>query len=233
MKNKMRTFVLGDPHGGYYALLQVLKRAKFNKENDRLICLGDVADGWSMVPECFEELLKIKNLVYVRGNHDQWLKDFLKEGKQPDVWTLQGGQASKNAYLFDHPDLMKKHLAFLKTTKFYFIDEKNRCYVHGGIKPGIHPKDTDKMYLSWDRKLWENRYDSNLMWRLGKQFKNIYVGHTSIYRFSHRPLKYDPVWFMDTGGGWEGKLSLMNVDTEELFQSDLVLDLYPQERGRR
>jgi serine/threonine protein phosphatase 1 len=48
-----------------------------------------------------------------------------------------------------------------------------------------------------------------------------------------RPLKYGNVWFMDTGGGWEGKLSMMNVDTEEIFQSDLVLDLYPEERGRR
>jgi len=37
---------------------------------------------------------------------------------------------------------------------------------------------------------------------------------------------------MDTGAGWEGVLSMMNIDTKELFQSDLVADLYPGVRGR-
>jgi serine/threonine protein phosphatase 1 len=31
---------------------------------------------------------------------------------------------------------------------------------------------------------------------------------------------------MDTGAGWEGKLSLMNITTKEVFQSDPVCELY-------
>ena len=34
---------------------------------------------------------------------------------------------------------------------------------------------------------------------------------------------------MDTGAGYEGKLSIMNVDTEDFWQSDKVSDLYPRE----
>jgi serine/threonine protein phosphatase 1 len=37
---------------------------------------------------------------------------------------------------------------------------------------------------------------------------------------------------MDTGAGWQGKLSMMNIDTKEIFQSDPVPDLYPKYRGR-
>ena len=38
---------------------------------------------------------------------------------------------------------------------------------------------------------------------------------------------------MDTGAGWDGTLSMMNVDNKELFQSDPVEDLYPKEPGRQ
>jgi len=37
---------------------------------------------------------------------------------------------------------------------------------------------------------------------------------------------------MDTGAGWNGRLTIMNTDTKEYFQSDKVNDLYPNERGR-
>jgi serine/threonine protein phosphatase 1 len=55
----MKTFVIGDIHGNYRALLQCLERSGFNKEIDTLIQLGDVADGWSETAECVEELLRI------------------------------------------------------------------------------------------------------------------------------------------------------------------------------
>ncbi len=42
----MRTFVLGDVHGAARALKQVLERSSFDYSADRLVCLGDVADGW-------------------------------------------------------------------------------------------------------------------------------------------------------------------------------------------
>ena len=37
---------MGDIHGAYRALRQCLQRAQFDDENDHLICLGDVCDGW-------------------------------------------------------------------------------------------------------------------------------------------------------------------------------------------
>ena len=40
----MRRLVVGDIHGGYKALMQVLERANFD-QNDMLITLGDLCDG--------------------------------------------------------------------------------------------------------------------------------------------------------------------------------------------
>ncbi|NJN40909.1 MAG: hypothetical protein HC811_00350 [Flammeovirgaceae bacterium] len=42
----MRRFVLGDIHGAYRALRQCLERASFSYDEDLLIALGDVSDGW-------------------------------------------------------------------------------------------------------------------------------------------------------------------------------------------
>jgi serine/threonine protein phosphatase 1 len=46
------------------------------------------------------------------------------------------------------------------------------------------------------------------------------------------PLRYCEVTDLDTGGGWEGKLTIMDLDTREFWQSDFVYTLYPEEKGR-
>ena len=67
----MRTLVLGDIHGGFLALKQVLRRAKFDYKHDTLICLGDVADGWEETAEALDFLIeKVQKLIFIRGNHD-------------------------------------------------------------------------------------------------------------------------------------------------------------------
>ncbi|HEY5593266.1 MAG TPA: hypothetical protein VIK55_19900 [Paludibacter sp.] len=46
------------------------------------------------------------------------------------------------------------------------------------------------------------------------------------------PQKNCNVWNLDTGGGWEGKITIMNVDNEEFWQSDKCSNLYPEIAGR-
>ena len=67
---KITRYVLGDVHANYKALKQVLKKSKFDYGKDELIIIGDVVDGYSCSFEVVEELLKIKNKVFIIGNHD-------------------------------------------------------------------------------------------------------------------------------------------------------------------
>lgn len=225
----MRTFVIGDIHGAYRALVQVLERASFDYANDKLICLGDVADGWSETYECFEHLFKIKNLEYVMGNHDYWLFDWLEKGASPIIWTEQGGKASLASYMKYSPSDWKRHKDFLAQANTYYWDKENRMFVHAAVsKEGRDIDDVDKQFLCWDRWMWDERNNIEKI----EPYKEIYVGHTSIYRFSHLPLNYGNVWFMDTGCGWEGKLSMMDIDSKKVYQSDEVKTLYPNEHGR-
>lgn len=61
----MRTFAIGDIHGGLKALLQVLNQLEIT-ENDTLIFMGDYVDGWSESAQVVEFLLQLskKNKLY-------------------------------------------------------------------------------------------------------------------------------------------------------------------------
>ena len=180
-QNTQRTFAIGDIHGGYRALVKALDLAKFDYDNDKLIALGDVCDGWSETPEAIEELLKIKNLVYIKGNHDVWaykgltnasgFMGFSGEGRS---WLHHGGQATSDAY-DRRADLKEKHLEFLKNAKPFYLDEKNRLFVHAGIRPGIPVSDTPEDVLVWDRNFWYSMYAGK---NVGKEYLEVYIGHT-------------------------------------------------------
>jgi serine/threonine protein phosphatase 1 len=43
----------------------------------------------------------------------------------------------------------------------------------------------------------------------------------------NKPLHLGNLWALDQGAGWGGKLTLMDVNTHEYWQSDPVSTLYP------
>lgn len=240
----MRRFVIGDIHGGYRALLQVFEKANFDYEKDQLICLGDVADGWSQVSDCFDELLKIKNLVYILGNHDNWLLDWFRVGERPPIWTSQGGMASIESYVgrfkSEGNAFSKPHENLLANAHLYYVTKDNRLFVHGGINWHIPAESQSKNVLTWDRDLYETAlYWEKLFVKTGtinkvKLYDEVFIGHTSTC-YSHPdmlPVHASNVWNLDQGAGWEGKLTLMDIDTKEYWQSDIVKTLYPNEKGR-
>lgn len=224
-----RTFVIGDIHGAHKAMVQCFERAGFDYETDHLIALGDVADGWPETKECVDELLKIKNLTYVLGNHDYWTLEWMEAGVVENVWFAQGGKATVESYRGGVP---QGHLAFFKKAlPYYKLGEK--VFVHAGITPGIPLEHQTLQVLLWDRSLYRtaiDRHTINEEKRL-TDFEAVYIGHTPIS--GGKPLKACDVWMMDTGAGWSGILSMMNIETNEYFTSDAVPDLYPGIEGRK
>lgn len=254
MENKKgRILALGDVHGANKALLQVLERCNFDNEVDTLISLGDIADGWNEVPECVDTLLGIKNLIAIRGNHDVWLRDWLKSGYDNPMWRTQGGQASYDAYIRTGKLTDQAHKDFFENQIDYYIDEDNKLYVHagwdytwkedfleGGLYPvnGGNPKDNIAKECHWSRDLFygfaKHKEDALplALRRAASKYNKIFVGHTSLnhpYEVFHKANFYN----IDTGAGWSGRLSIIDTETDEIWQSDLISELYPGVRGRK
>jgi serine/threonine protein phosphatase 1 len=241
---EIKRFVIGDIHGAHKALLQCLERSNFNYEEDELISLGDVADGWSQVPEVFDELLKIKKLIYVIGNHDLWLLDWFETGKAPHIWLNQGGKATWDAYkrLLEDGDTKRQitHQNLLENAVDYAVNDQG-LFVHGGYN-WHHPIEKTPQYnLVWDRHLWaaafywQKQHDKGMKLDKIDDYDEVFIGHTSTSHFDPelKPVHLSNVWNLDQGAGWEGKLTIMNIDTKEYWQSDIVSELYPDEKGRR
>jgi serine/threonine protein phosphatase 1 len=224
-----RTFVIGDIHGAYRALIQCLGKSGFDRQADVLICLGDVCDGWPETKRCIDELLRIDNLIYILGNHDTWLLQWMKTGDVENIWYVQGGEASMHSYAGS--EIPETHIKLLDSARPYYL-LGNKLFVHAGIDTSQRlEKQTLDIFL-WDRMLARkalNHFNKGEQMQL-TSFEEVYVGHTpTTYG---RPVRACEVWLMDTGAGWSGQLSMMDVDTTDVFVSESVPDLYPGVRGR-
>jgi serine/threonine protein phosphatase 1 len=241
---KNRTLVIGDIHGGLAALKQVFDRAQITP-SDTLIFLGDYTDGWSESFGIVELLLGLsqnQDCVLLKGNHDGWTEDWLRTNVIDNDWYKQGGESTCTSYANAEPATKKAHLRFFERLKNYYVDNANRLFVHAGFtspRGPAHEPDPDQ--LIWDRSLWEMTWATDRSLHFDspnfpphlKLFSEIYLGHTPTIRYgSFAPIRIFNVCNMDTGAAFFGKLSLMDVDTKQVWQSDTVMDLYPGEKGR-
>jgi len=239
-----RTLVIGDIHGGLRALVQVLEKANVTKE-DTLIFLGDYVDGWSESPQVIDFLIGLsqkQNCIFIRGNHDELLLNWLQSNRDNPLWLEHGGEATVLAYANVNEETKQKHIDFLKSLQNYYLDSQNRLFVHAGFTNlnGVTHEYFPKMFY-WERTLWETALaldktmsTEDLMYpkRL-KLYNEIYIGHTPVTKINKSiPIQMANVWNIDTGAAFLGPLCILDVETKEYWQSDSLPLLYPNEKGR-
>lgn len=259
----MRTLVIGDIHGNHKGLVQALARAEFDYEKDRLISLGDVIDGHAESYEVVEELLKVKNLIAVKGNHDDWFHTWLVTGNNPSLW-MQGQDKTaesyirqidpENPHMWDYSTgiarprinslyIPDSHYKFFNEQRPYYIDDKDRLFIHGGFNRHFRLEEQREYIFWWDRDLWSQALSWESMgnmeglgkpeFKMKEEFTEIFIGHTPTMMWkTDQPMHANIIWNLDTGGGWAGRITVMDVDTKEFWQSDLGTELYPDFKGR-
>ncbi len=219
-----RRLVISDIHGAYKALKQVFDLASVDYENDKLICIGDVFDCWPEIERCFDELFKFKNLVYIIGNHDEWAREYFSTGVEPYGWWRQGGKTTIEEFEDRIPTDI---LFFLNNAPAYHI-ENNMVFVHGGFDPSFSIEKQKRDKLIWNRDLvyLANRRAVSRRNKL-TTYDKIFVGHTPTLLYNQTtPIINCELHMIDTGAGHSGPLTLVDVDTDEYWQSDPVERLY-------
>lgn len=73
----MRYLFVSDVHGEYDKMIASLNAAKFNRNTDTLVCLGDMFDRGAQSREVLEFILNLPNCIIVWGNHDLRLRDLV------------------------------------------------------------------------------------------------------------------------------------------------------------
>jgi serine/threonine protein phosphatase 1 len=239
-----RTLAIGDIHGGFRALIQLLEKMNL-QEDDELIFLGDYVDGWSESAQVIDYLMNLSSsykCVFIKGNHDAWCEEWLAGLDANPVWLMHGGQETVDSYARYTGEQKAAHLTFFNNMPMYHLSEDQRLFIHAGFTSmhGVE-KESHRDNFYKDRTLWEmalvadRTMDQNSQYypsRL-KHYKEIYIGHTPTLRYnSFVPMQALNVFNIDTGAAFVGKLSAMDINSKEVFQSDVVEQLYPDEKGR-
>jgi serine/threonine protein phosphatase 1 len=240
----MRTLVIGDIHGGLRGLEQALDRMNL-RQDDRFVFVGDYVDGWRDNAETISFLIDFSEryeCIFIRGNHDELVYNFLKKGDTNPVWLNHGGESSRKSYAKLSSEEKKEHIVWLENLMNYYVDEENRLYLHAGFTSQHGPQhEYYPNMVYWDRTLWEMvcALDTNLSKEADTYpkrlalFEEIYIGHTPVTRIGYdTPVNFANVWNVDTGAAFKGPVSIMDVKTKQVWQSDPVWKLYPNEEGR-
>jgi serine/threonine protein phosphatase 1 len=220
-----RVLAIGDIHGNFQRLLSLYAKIHFNPAEDLLIFLGDYIDRgpkslsvlhW-MMKKCQE-----KNVVALRGNHEQLFWQYFADGGDGALWHRNGGEATCQAIRaasVEEPALLDRCLAFIADRPCSFsltVQQQNFFFCHAGVEPTIplhlqQPKD-----LLWIRGRFYREYRGAVL---------IVVGHTPTERFpfgGNAPLWLkNRILLLDTGSYLpEGKISCVDVLTGTCWQSD-------------
>ena len=231
MEQFKKAYVIGDIHGYHEQLIRLQKKieddAKLLKGKKLLIYLGDYIDRGPAVKDCIQSLIDFKppnfTVVYLLGNHEQMLLDFLADKKSSlYLWISNGGLETLENYgnkmeqyidesmqLEFHDKIRDKFLSFLPEThkKFFYelkpsYEWQNYFFVHAGIDPSLPLSKQTKETMLWTRS--EKFLNSNSPFE-----KMIIHGHTP----SKKIIQKSNRLCLDTGVFFSGTLSGAKINS--------------------
>jgi diadenosine tetraphosphatase ApaH/serine/threonine PP2A family protein phosphatase len=137
--NRRRTLIVGDIHGCFLELQNLLHQADFNPFTDRLISVGDVVGKGPKQKECLDFFLE-HQFEMILGNHEKYIISQIYQ---------------KNNHRFSD------YLHYLETLPL-FIEEKDFLIVHAGLLPGKKPQEMNSQLITtlrvWKGKPWYDQY---------------------------------------------------------------------------
>ncbi|MGB9789817.1 MAG: metallophosphoesterase family protein [Thermotoga caldifontis] len=201
------TFVIGDVHGCLDCLTELLSKIPLTRDS-RLIFLGDYVDRGPDSKGVVETLLKLSesyDCVFIRGNHEQMMLDYVLNGTNLDLWLMNGAGATLRSY-GGVDKIPKDHVEFLKSTSIYYV-QGNDVFVHAGVRPNVPLEEQSEFDMLWIR--YEFIYSENPL-----PGYRIFFGHTP---FQDVLILKDKVG-LDTGCVYGNKLSAIALETMQIFQ---------------
>jgi diadenosine tetraphosphatase ApaH/serine/threonine PP2A family protein phosphatase len=223
-----RIYAIGDIHGRLDLLNSVLARIDMDMglqppSNAIRVFLGDYIDRGPDSRRVLDRLVNYcatQPTVCLLGNHEAFLREFLRNPDVLPVWRRCGGLETLLSYGLapkiendaqDQRDLASEldralpstHREFLNGLKQYFIFG-DFFFVHAGVRPGICLTEQSEDDLLWIREdfLLSEAYFG----------KVVVHGHTPVHEPDVRPNRIN----IDTGAYATGRLTCLVLETDTI-----------------
>jgi serine/threonine protein phosphatase 1 len=212
---------VGDVHGRadlLAALLLKLERLVEGREA-RFVFLGDYVDRGPDSRGVIDALLELRrrrpDTVFLKGNHEEALLDFLAEPEEGGAWLEWGGEVTLASYgvdadpPWDLEDLRDRFAHRLSDRHFVFLmnlarthEEAGYLFVHAGLNPDLAIEEQRDRDLFWIRDAWhqggKGRFPDHV----------VVHGHTPVDKPEDLSWRIN----VDTGAVWTSKLTAVILD---------------------
>lgn len=180
-----RVIAIGDIHGCYHTLLNLMNRVSYTSATDTLVFVGDYIDRGFHSYEVVSTLRKLRaqagenKIICLRGNHEQMAIDAHESGNH-NLWYYNGGMAT--SYSFEKNNAsMSSAVAWFKSLPIVY-ETPQIIFCHAGLTYPMLKDNTDHD-LIWGRN-W-------ITTETEPREKHVVFGHT--------PSRNKRAYFVNTG----------------------------------
>jgi serine/threonine protein phosphatase 1 len=198
-----KIFAVGDIHGCFQKLKEMMRTLKIRYDKDTLVFLGDYIDRGEESYQVVDYLAELRkqhsNIVFLKGNHEEMFFNYLS-GEDEITFLFNGGEQTLKGYTDDKGNVSvpQSHLDFFNCLQLYY-ETDDYLFVHAGLREGVpieHQKPED---LLWIRKSFiDSNYDFG---------KLVVFGHTPYTEVLIRDNKIG----IDTGAVYGYKLTCLEL----------------------
>ena len=201
--------VIGDVHGCIDELKALLKKLEYSPSKHRLIFVGDLINKG---PDSLSVLKLVRGLdaEVVLGNHEMnFIKQCQRGVKRSEEQKALEKQLGPN---------LDQWVEYMSTWPLY-IEANDFMVVHGGLVPGLHPKDTDPN-LTVNLRTWDgvgediNNHNHKAWFDLYEGHKLVLFGHWARLGLMVRRYAIG----LDTGCVYGRKLTAMILPERRVVQ---------------
>jgi serine/threonine protein phosphatase 1 len=226
LRTNIRCYAIGDIHGR----LDLLDQINLKIERDLIsrpchhhlrIFLGDYIDRGPESCAALDRLIELKKTtesVFIKGNHETFIGEFIENPSILPSWRSLGGLETIASYglktqLNPDPEQQQRlaeqfsaalppaHLQFIRELKpYYLLDDI--FFVHAGVRPGVRLADQQQSDMMWIRE--EFLHHDGLFEKL------IVHGHTPVRAPEIRPNRIN----LDTGAYITGQLTCIWIEED-------------------
>jgi len=213
--------VIGDVHGCYYTLKQLVEKIKAKYPDISIYCVGDLVDRGNFSCEVIE-FVKSENINCVIGNHDFMFYSNMRDpfSIMARSWNYNGAETTVASYK-EKINLMDEHLDFIISEPlFYNLDD---CFLsHAGVS--IKYKQFFKNGVPSDKELdevFKKELDdkNSILWARGSLLN---LGKLQVVGHTHRKDVYhdnsSDTLYIDTTAYGNNKLTAVIIDDNKCIE---------------
>lgn len=165
-----RLIAIGDIHGCFHTLKELLKKVDYSSTTDTLVFVGDYIDRGLFSYEMVDFLIKLQRqvrkdkVICLKGNHE-----VMAIGNDYGLWMYNGGQYTVASYERNGYDV-SIHRNWMRNLPLIY-DTPNIIFCHAGLPKPVLEQNTEQDIV-WDREWIDKIY--NTVRRLFKRVESVF-----------------------------------------------------------